>query len=220
MSLLLNMLSRLVMTFLPRSKCLLISWLQSPSAVILEPRKIKSDTVSTVPHLFPMKWWDRMPWSSFSECWALSQLFHSTLSLSSRGFLVPLHFLPQQCCCCCCCWVTSVVSDSATPWTAVRHKDRLRTGSYFSGVRPALETSWRPVRPLSWTPSFKHHSKFKMIQICNDSHKLVMRECEWNFLYYYLLAVLLLCSLIFLFFILLFFLRPMYVFPLRKQKLF
>ena len=48
MSLLLNMLSRLVITFLPRSKCLLISWLQSPCAVILEPQKIKSDTVSTV----------------------------------------------------------------------------------------------------------------------------------------------------------------------------
>ena len=48
MSLLFNMLSRLVMTFLPRSKRLLISWLQSPSIVILEPKKIKSDTVSTV----------------------------------------------------------------------------------------------------------------------------------------------------------------------------
>ena len=47
-SLLFNMLSRLVITFLPRSKCLLISWLQSPSAVILEPPKIKSDTVPTV----------------------------------------------------------------------------------------------------------------------------------------------------------------------------
>ena len=45
MSLLFNMLSRLVITFLPRSKRLLISWLQSPSAVILEPRKIKSATV-------------------------------------------------------------------------------------------------------------------------------------------------------------------------------
>ena len=55
MSLLLNMLSRLVITFLPRSKRLLISWLQSPSAVILEPRKIKSATVSTVSHLFAMK---------------------------------------------------------------------------------------------------------------------------------------------------------------------
>ena len=48
MSLLLNMLFRLVITSLPRSKRLLISWLQSPSAVIVEPRKIKSDTVSTV----------------------------------------------------------------------------------------------------------------------------------------------------------------------------
>ena len=48
MFVLLNMLSRLVITFLPRSKHLLISWLQSPSAVILEPPKIKSDTVSTV----------------------------------------------------------------------------------------------------------------------------------------------------------------------------
>ena len=48
MSVLLNILSRLVIAFLPRSKSLLISWLQSPSAVILEPPKIKSDTVSTV----------------------------------------------------------------------------------------------------------------------------------------------------------------------------
>ena len=48
MSLLLNMLSRLVITFLPRSKHFLISWLQSPSAVILGPKKIKSATVSTV----------------------------------------------------------------------------------------------------------------------------------------------------------------------------
>ena len=55
MSLLFNMLSRLVITFLPRSKCLLISWLQSPSAVILEPPKIKSLTVSLFPHLFAFK---------------------------------------------------------------------------------------------------------------------------------------------------------------------
>jgi len=53
MSLLFNMLSRLVIAFLPRSKCLLISWLQSPSAVILEPPKIESITVSTVsPSIF------------------------------------------------------------------------------------------------------------------------------------------------------------------------
>ena len=48
-----NMLSRLVITFLPRSKRLLISWLQSPSAVVLKPRKIKSDTVSTLPIYLP-----------------------------------------------------------------------------------------------------------------------------------------------------------------------
>ena len=94
MSLLFNKLSRLVITFLPRSKCLLISWLQSPSAVILEPKKIKSDTVSTVspstsyevmgPDAMIFVFW----------CWSLSQLFHSPLSISSRGFRVPLHFLP------------------------------------------------------------------------------------------------------------------------------
>ena len=48
MSLLFNMLSRLVISFLPRSERLLISWLQSPSSVILEPQRMKSDTVSTV----------------------------------------------------------------------------------------------------------------------------------------------------------------------------
>ena len=55
MSLLLNMLSRLVINFLSRSKRLLISWLQSPSVVILEPRKIKCDTVPLFPNLFAMK---------------------------------------------------------------------------------------------------------------------------------------------------------------------
>ena len=53
MSLLLNMLSSLVITFLPRNKRLLISWLQSPSAVILEPPKIKSDTFHCFPIYFP-----------------------------------------------------------------------------------------------------------------------------------------------------------------------
>ena len=56
MSLLFNMLSRLVIALLPRIKNLLISWLQSPSAVILDPRKIKSVTVSIVsPSIFAMK---------------------------------------------------------------------------------------------------------------------------------------------------------------------
>ena len=56
MSLLFNMLSRFVIAFLPKSKHLLISWLQSASAVIQEPNRIKSVSVSIFPHLFAMKW--------------------------------------------------------------------------------------------------------------------------------------------------------------------
>ena len=118
MSLLFNMLSRLVITFLPRSKHLLISWLQSPSAVIFEPRKIKSDTFSTlspsISHevmgviLEPRK--TKSP-TVFTVSASISHdmmgphvmilvfcmlsfkpIFHSPLS--SRVFLVPLHFLP------------------------------------------------------------------------------------------------------------------------------
>ena len=63
MSVLFNMLSSLVIAFLPRSKRLLISWLQSPSAVILEPKKIKSVTVSTVSPSTCRKLRDQMPWS-------------------------------------------------------------------------------------------------------------------------------------------------------------
>ena len=71
MSLLFNMLSRLVITFLPRSKHLLVSWLHSPSAVILEPYKIKSATVSTV---------------SPSIC-------HEVMGLAA---MIPLQGLPRQ----------------------------------------------------------------------------------------------------------------------------
>ena len=55
MSLLFNILSTLVIAFLLKNKCLLISWVQSPSALILEPKKIKSVAISTFPHLFAMK---------------------------------------------------------------------------------------------------------------------------------------------------------------------
>ena len=90
-SLLFNMLSWLIITFLSRSKHLLISWLQSSSAVILEPRKIKSLTIS------PSIYHEVMGSDAIilvSECWVLCQLFHSLLSLASRGSLVLLHFLP------------------------------------------------------------------------------------------------------------------------------
>ena len=90
MSRLFNMLSRLVITFLARSKYLLISWLQSSSAVILEPQKIVS-------HCFPIY----LPWSDGTRCHDFSFLklsfkptFHSPQSLSPRGSWVLLHFLP------------------------------------------------------------------------------------------------------------------------------
>ena len=66
----------------------LISWLHSPSAVILEPQKIKPATVSLLfPHLFAMKWWDQMPWFLFFKCWLLNQLFQSPLHLHQRLFI-------------------------------------------------------------------------------------------------------------------------------------
>ena len=76
------MLSRLVVVFLPRSKCLLVSWMESLSTVILEPKKILSVTVSII-SLFAMKCWDQMPWSSFS--WILS--FKPAFSLFSFTFI-------------------------------------------------------------------------------------------------------------------------------------
>ena len=83
MSLLLNMLSRLVITFLPRSKCLLTSWLLSPSAVILEPPKIKPDTISTVS---PSISYEVMgPDAMIFVFWMLS--FKPTFSLSSFTFI-------------------------------------------------------------------------------------------------------------------------------------
>ena len=91
MSLLFNVLSRLVIPFFPRSKCLLISWLQSLYAVILETKKIKSVTVSAFsPYIcHEMVGLDAM----ILAFWVFSHLFHSPLSPSSRGSLVLLHFL-------------------------------------------------------------------------------------------------------------------------------
>ena len=86
MSLLFNMLSRLVITFLPRSKCLLISWLQSPYAVILEPKKIKSDTVSIVSPSISHEVMG--PDAMIFIFWMLS--FKPTFSLSSFTFIMRL----------------------------------------------------------------------------------------------------------------------------------
>ena len=91
--LLFDTLSKVVIVFLPRSKHLLISWMQSPSTVIVEPKKIKSVTVSIVSPSITMSDGSRCHDLGFS-----SQLFHSPLSSSSRGSLVPLPFLPLWWC--------------------------------------------------------------------------------------------------------------------------
>ena len=110
MSLLFNMLSGLVITFLPRSKCLLISWLQSPSAVILEPPKIKSATVYTVsptichevmgPDIMILVFWmlSFKPTFSLSSFTFIKKLFSSSslsaIRVVSSAYLRLLIFLP------------------------------------------------------------------------------------------------------------------------------
>ena len=95
MSLLFNTLSRFFIAFLPRSKHLLISWLQSSSRVILEPKKIKSLTVST---FSPSICHEVIGLNgTILVFWMLSfKLFHSPLSLSSRHSSVPLCFLSLE----------------------------------------------------------------------------------------------------------------------------
>ena len=92
MYLLFNMLWVFAISFLPRSKCLKFMAAVNICSDFGAPQKIKS-LFPLFSHLFPMKWWDQMPWSSFFECWVLSQHFHSTHSFSWKGSLV-LHFLP------------------------------------------------------------------------------------------------------------------------------
>ena len=96
MSLLFNMLSRFITDFLPRSKHLLISWLQSASIVILESRKIKSVTVFIVsPSIcHEVMGPDAMTFVFWMLSW--SQLFRSPLSSLSRDSLVPFHFFCQK----------------------------------------------------------------------------------------------------------------------------
>ena len=96
MSLLFNTVSRFVIAFLPRSKCLLISWLQLPSTVISKPPKIKSVTASTCPPFICHEVTGPDAIMLVFERWVLGQLFHSPLSPTPRGFLVPLRFLPLE----------------------------------------------------------------------------------------------------------------------------
>ena len=96
MSLLFNMLSRSVIAFLLRSKCILILWLQSPSAEILEPKERNMSPFLLFPFLFAMKWWDQILWSLFLEYWVSNELFCSFTLSNDCWYEVPLHFLPLE----------------------------------------------------------------------------------------------------------------------------
>ena len=92
-SLLFNTLSRLITSFSSKEQA---SFKFLAAVTICSDSGAQENKICHFPlflHLFAMKWWDQMAWSSFFECWVLSQLFHSPLSLSSRGFIVLLHFL-------------------------------------------------------------------------------------------------------------------------------
>ena len=90
-SLLFNTLSRFVIAFLPRNKSFNFMVAVIISSDFGAEENKKSLTVFIVSPSICHKWWDRMPWSLFFECWVLSQLFHSPLSLTSWGSSVPLH---------------------------------------------------------------------------------------------------------------------------------
>ena len=94
MSLLVNMLSRLVITFLPRSKHLLISWLQSPSAVILEPRKISVTVSIASPTYLPSCDGTGLHDLSLLNIVFYDSFFTLLFDFHPRGSSVPLHFLP------------------------------------------------------------------------------------------------------------------------------
>ena len=130
MSLLLNMLSRLLITFLPRSKHLLISWLQSPSAVILEPPKIKSDTVSIVsPSIFHEV---MGPYAMILVFWMLSfeADFFTSVQFSSVTQLCPTLCDPM---------------NHSTPGLPVHHQLSEFTQTHVNRVGDAIQ----PSHPLS-----------------------------------------------------------------------
>ena len=99
MSLLFNMLSRLVIAFLPRSKRLFTFVAAVTVQWFWSPREWSLSLLPLFPHLFAMKWWDWMPWprSSFFECWVLNQLFHSPLHLHQNVLSFLFAFCHWQC---------------------------------------------------------------------------------------------------------------------------
>ena len=148
-SLLFNMLSRLVITFLPRSKRLLISWLQSPSAVILEPRKI----VWHCFHCFPIYF----PWSDGTGCHDLHWVPSLHLGKQSQDQYLCTWVADSgqrkksmKCCINCCCSVTQLC---LTPWTAAHRPPYPSLSSRVSSDSCPLSWWCRPTIS-SFVPAF------------------------------------------------------------------
>ena len=127
MSLLFNMLSRFVIAFLPRSKCLLISWLQSPSTVILEPKKIKSVTVSI---FFPIY----LPWRNGTRCHDLS--FFMNVEFQHAQCLLGSAFATDAM-----KWMTLHTTASISHWIWARHLSATKT-VLESSENWRLSTNW------------------------------------------------------------------------------
>ena len=164
MSLLFNMLSRLLIAFLPRRKHLLISWLQSPSAVILEPKKIKSDAVSLVsPSIgHEVMGLDAM----IFVFWMLS--FKPTFSLSSFTFIKRLFSSVQ--------FSRSVVSDSLRPHESqhtrlpVHHHLLEFTQIHVHRFSDAIQPSHPQSSPSPPAPNPSQHQS--LFQWVNSSHEV------------------------------------------------
>ena len=136
------MLSRFVIVFLPRSKCLLISWLQSSSAGILEPSKIKSATVSIVSHLFAMKWWDWMPWS-----WNGSKI---KVPNYSNNFLLSLLLVCVNSCCSSIIASTSVILPAVYIHGNLDYLARRGIWAVWEGNLPCMKDTQNKARALSF----------------------------------------------------------------------
>ena len=168
MSLLFNMLSRLVITFLPKSKHLLVLWLQSPSAVILEPRKIKSATVSTVS---PSICHEVMgPDAMILIFWMLS--FKPTFSLSSSLSSVQFSSVSQSCPTCC------DPMNRSTPGFPVHHKLPEFTQTHVCRVGDAIKPSHPLLSPSPPAPNPSQPQD--LFQWVNSLHE-VAKVLEFQF---------------------------------------
>ena len=126
------------------------------------------------PHLFAMKWWDQMPWSSFSECWALSQLFHSPLSLSSRGILVPLHLATD-----------SQFLFILNVFILLSFLEDRCAGYKIFGWQLFSCNTWVCHSTVFWPPLFLMRNQYAVSHFCIAAFKILFCLCLLTYLQWY-----------------------------------